>query len=59
MINHYNEVLRRTANKKIMVCAHEPVRPTGLQRTWPNFMACEAARGMEFNAWSKGNDPES
>ncbi len=57
MINHYNEVLRRTADKKIMVCAHEPVRPSGLHRTWPNFMACEAARGQEFNAWSKGNDP--
>ncbi len=57
MINHYNEVLRRTAEKKIMVCAHEPVRPSGLHRTWPNFMASEAARGMEFNAWSKGNDP--
>ncbi|MBC7776757.1 MAG: glycoside hydrolase family 97 protein [Phycisphaerae bacterium] len=57
MINHYNEVLRRTAEKHIMVVAHEPVRPSGLQRTWPNFMASEAARGQEFNAWSKGNDP--
>jgi hypothetical protein len=57
MINHYNEVLRKTAEQKIMVCAHEPVRPSGLQRTWPNYLACEAARGQEFNAWSKGNDP--
>jgi hypothetical protein len=57
MINHYNDVLQRAANKQIMVVAHEPVRPSGLHRTWPNFMACEAARGMEFNAWSKGNDP--
>jgi len=57
MINHYNEVLRRAAQNQIMVVAHEPVRPSGLHRTWPNFMACEAARGMEFNAWSKGNDP--
>ncbi len=57
MVNHYNEVLRRAAKNEIMVCAHEPVRPSGLHRTWPNFMACEAARGMEYNAWSKGNDP--
>lgn len=57
MINHYNEVLRRAAQNHLMVVAHEPVRPSGLHRTWPNFMACEAARGMEFNAWSKGNDP--
>jgi hypothetical protein len=57
MINHYNHVLEKAAEQQIMVCAHEPVRPSGLQRTWPNFMACEAARGQEFNAWSKGNDP--
>lgn len=57
MVNHFNEVLRRTAEKQIIVVAHEPVRPSGLHRTWPNFMAAEAARGMEFNAWSKGNDP--
>jgi hypothetical protein len=57
MVNHYNEVLRKAAKNEIMVCAHEPVRPSGLHRTWPNFMACEAARGMEYNAWSKGNNP--
>lgn len=57
MVNHYNDVLKKAAEKDIMVVAHEPVRPSGLHRTWPNFMACEAARGMEYNAWSKGNDP--
>lgn len=41
-----------------MLDAHEPVRPTGLHRTYPNFLACEAARGNEFNAWSVGNQPE-
>jgi hypothetical protein len=41
-----------------MLVAHEPVRPTGLHRTYPNWMACEAARGNEFNAWSSGNPPE-
>lgn len=57
MINHYNRVLDKAAKNQIMVVAHEPVRPSGLHRTWPNLMACEAARGQEFNAWSKGNDP--
>jgi hypothetical protein len=40
-----------------MVNAHEPVRPTGLHRTYPNWIANEAARGNEFNAWSSGNPP--
>ncbi len=58
MVNHYLRVAQKTAENEIMLCAHEPVRPTGLQRTYPNWMACEAARGNEFNAWSKGNKPE-
>lgn len=58
MINHYNRVLEKTAAARIMVDAHEPVRPTGLHRTYPHLMACEATRGNEFNAWSKGNPPE-
>ena len=58
MVNHYNRVLEKAAKAKIMVDAHESVRPTGLHRTYPNFMACEAARGNEFNAFSRGNLPE-
>lgn len=58
MINHYIRVAESTAKHKIMVDAHEPVRPTGLHRTYPNWLACEAARGNEFNAWSDGNLPE-
>jgi glucan 1,4-alpha-glucosidase len=58
MINHYNRVADKTAHYKIMVDMHEPVRPTGMHRTYPNWMASEAARGNEFNAWSKGNLPE-
>ncbi len=58
MVNHYNRVLEKAAKAKVMVDAHEPVRPTGLHRTYPNFMACEAARGNEFNAFSRGNLPE-
>lgn len=58
MIRHYERVAKKTADYKIMVDMHEPVRPTGLQRTYPNFLACEAARGNEFNAWSSGNAPD-
>ncbi len=58
MIKHYERVMQKTASYKIMLDAHEPVRPTGLHRTYPNFLACEAARGNEFNAWSSGNPPD-
>jgi hypothetical protein len=58
MINHYVRVAEKTAQYKIMLDVHEPVRPTGLHRTYPNWLACEAARGNEFNAWSSGNPPE-
>jgi hypothetical protein len=58
MVNHYVRVAEKTAHYGIMLDAHEPVRPTGLQRTYPNWMACEAARGNEFNAWSEGNPPD-
>ena len=57
MVNHYIRAVAKAAEYKIMVDAHEPVRPTGLQRTYPNWLACEAARGNEFNAWSSGNAP--
>ena len=58
MVNHYERVLKKGAQYHIMIDAHEPVRPTGLQRTYPNFLACEAARGNEYNAFSNGNHPE-
>jgi len=58
MIRHYVRVAQKTADYHIMVDMHEPVRPTGLQRTYPNWLACEAARGNEFNAWSVGNAPD-
>ena len=58
MVNHYTRVAEKTASYKIMLDAHEPVRPTGLYRTYPNWMACEAGRGTEFNGFSRGNLPE-
>jgi hypothetical protein len=57
MINHYLRVAEKAAFYQVMLDAHEPVRPTGLQRTFPNWMACEAARGNEYNAFSRGNYP--
>ena len=58
MVNHYQRVIEKMAANRIMLDQHEPVRPTGQCRTWPNLVACEAARGNEFNAWSAGNPPE-
>ncbi|MFO7525576.1 MAG: glycoside hydrolase family 97 protein [Ignavibacteriaceae bacterium] len=58
MVNHFTRVVEKAADKKIMVNSHESVRPTGLHRTFPNWIASEAARGNEFNAWSSGNPPE-
>lgn len=57
MVRHFERVAAKTAQYGIMLNAHEPVRPTGLHRTYPNWLACEAARGNEFNAWSVGNPP--
>ncbi|MFM2386739.1 MAG: hypothetical protein RL660_1496, partial [Bacteroidota bacterium] len=57
MVKHYERIAKKTADHKIMLVAHEAVRPTGLHRTYPNWMACESARGQEFNAWSGGNMP--
>ena len=58
MVNHYNRVARKAAGYGIMVNSHESVRLTGMHRTYPNWIAAEAARGNEFNAWSVGNPPE-
>lgn len=57
MVNHYNFVAARAADYKLMVNSHESSRPTGYSRTFPNYIAAEAARGNEFNAWSTGNPP--
>ncbi len=57
MINHYNRVIQKAATYKIMVNSHESVHPTGLNRTYPNSIAAEAARGTEFETFG-GNNPE-
>lgn len=50
MVNHYIHVAERAADYKIMINSHEAVRPTGLHRTYPNWLAQESARGTEFEA---------
>lgn len=57
MVNHYLHVVRKAADYRIMVNAHEAVRPTGLHRTYPNYVAQESARGTEFESFN-GNHPE-
>ncbi len=56
-INHFHRVVREAASRQIMVDGHEVEKPTGLQRTWPNYMTRECVRGMEYNGWSSGNPP--
>ncbi len=50
MVNHYIHVAERAADYEIMINSHEAVRPTGLNRTYPNWIAQESARGTEFEA---------
>lgn len=57
MVNHYIHVANRAADYKIMINSHEAVRPTGLHRTYPNWIAQESARGTEFEAMA-GLAPE-
>jgi alpha-glucosidase len=57
IVNHYQYALEKAAQYKIMLNAHEAVRPTGLARTWPNLIGNESARGTEYQAFggSKAN----
>jgi len=57
MVQHYARVAQKAADHLVMLDAHEPNRPTGLQRTYPNWMASESGRGNEYNAFSTGNPP--
>ena len=56
VVNHYQYAVEKAADYKIMVIAHEAVRPTGINRTYPNLIGNEAARGTEFQAFG-GSKP--
>ncbi|WP_445756087.1 glycoside hydrolase family 97 protein [Polaribacter sp.] len=60
MVNHYNNAAIKAAQYEVAVNAHEPIKATGLRRTYPNIISREGLRGQEFNAWSQdgGNPPE-
>ncbi|WP_046287285.1 glycoside hydrolase family 97 protein [Zobellia galactanivorans] len=56
LVNHYQYALEKAADYKVMVNAHEAVRPTGISRTYPNLIGNESARGTEYQAFG-GNKP--
>ncbi|WP_392343743.1 glycoside hydrolase family 97 protein [Pseudoalteromonas prydzensis] len=57
-VNHYRKIVKLAAKYHIMLNAHEPIKDTGIRRTWPNMMTREGARGGEYNAWSDGNSAD-
>jgi alpha-glucosidase len=56
MVRHHQKIIEMAAKYHIMIDAHEPIKATGISRTWPNFVAREGARGGEFNHFI-GNPP--
>ncbi len=59
MVNEYLHSVTEAAKRGISINTHEPIKDTGLRRTYPNWIAREGARGQEFNAWgSPPNTPE-
>lgn len=57
MVRHNLHVAEVAARHRIAINAHEPVKDTGLRRTWPNMISREGARGQEFNAWGDPTNP--
>ncbi len=59
MARHHLAVVTEAAQRQVAVNPHEPIKDTGLRRTYPNWVSREGARGMEFSAWGQpGNPPE-
>lgn len=60
MVRHYRKVLETAAKYNVAINAHEPIKATGIRRTYPNAVSREGLRGQEFNAWASdgGNPPE-
>jgi alpha-glucosidase len=60
MVNHYRDVVKLAAEHHTTLNVHEPIKPTGIERTYPNMMTREGVRGMEYNASTsmQGNPPE-
>ena len=60
MVRHYRKVIETAAKYHVAINAHEPIKGTGIRRTYPNAISREGLRGQEFNAWASdgGNPPE-
>lgn len=56
-VQHHLRVVEEAAKNRVAVNPHEPVKDTGLRRTYPNWVAREGARGQEYNAWAPFNNP--
>jgi len=60
MVNHYRGVIETAAKYDVAINAHEPIKATGIRRTYPNAISREGVRGQEFNAWAiDGGNPPS
>jgi alpha-glucosidase len=57
MSRHHLKVVTEAAKRHIAIDTHEPIKDTGLRRTYPNWVAREGARGMEYNAWGTPPNP--
>lgn len=57
MVDHDMKVVEAAARHHIAIDTHEPVKDTGLRRTWPNWVSREGARGQEYNAWGRPTNP--
>jgi alpha-glucosidase len=57
MARHHLKVVTEAAERRIAINPHEPIKDTGLRRTYPNWVSREGARGMEFNAWGAPPNP--
>ncbi|MEY4160170.1 MAG: hypothetical protein RLZZ136_791 [Pseudomonadota bacterium] len=57
MVRHHQKVVETAAKYHLTIDAHEPVKDTGLRRTYPNWIDREGARGMEYNAWGQFSNP--
>ncbi|WP_338468525.1 glycoside hydrolase family 97 protein [Novosphingobium sp. ZN18A2] len=56
-VEHHLKVVKMAARYHIAIDSHEPVKDTGLRRTYPNWIDREGARGMEYNSWGKFANP--
>lgn len=56
-VRHHLKVVQEAAKRRISINPHEPIKDTGLRRTYPNWVSREGARGQEYNAWGDPVNP--